>query len=274
MIIVINASNVSNVSNNTFKIGEAWQYQLSGNIKTYKNINIPIWDVDIDSLEDYEVTRLLSSGKKLICYINVGSLENDRGDHFLFPKNTIGNIYPGWSDERFVDIRNNKVRRIMVKRIKESYKRGCSAIEPDNIDSYTYNTGFKLTQKDEIEYIKFLSYKVHSLNMSFALKNNGDILPKIIDLFDFAIVESCVNYNECNLFTSFIKRNKPVFAVEYTTPGEEGGCDYHSTQKQLNDACKILNKLKFEGIIKTCDLDSEWRACQKYDKNGIRNTTI
>jgi hypothetical protein len=81
-------------------------------------------------------------GKKAVCYVNVGSIENGdfRPDHAQFTSDIVGKSYPGW-DEKFIDIKSQKVRDIMLERFKRNKAAGCDAIEPDNTDVYTANTG-------------------------------------------------------------------------------------------------------------------------------------
>ena len=40
-------------------------------------------------------------------------------------------------------------------------------------------------------------------------------MPTLVDYFDFVVVESCFQYEECDPYQQFIADNKAVLAIEY-----------------------------------------------------------
>jgi hypothetical protein len=58
------------------------------------------------------VADLHSRGKKVICYIDVGSWENYRSDASKFPASLLGAKYSGFPNERWLDIRSTKYHHL------------------------------------------------------------------------------------------------------------------------------------------------------------------
>lgn len=82
--------------------------------------------------------------------------------------------------------------------------------------------------------------------MAFGLKNGGAIVERVIDFSQWAIVEQCVKYDECKQYDPFIKQNKPVFQIEYSTVKK--GCNGPNTK----GFSTLIKKLSLNGWTKTC----------------------
>ena len=194
-----------------------------------------------------DIDKLLSLGKMVVCYIDVGTAENYRPDYALFPADALGN-QNGWPGELYIDIRNPAIKPIMQARFALAASKKCTAVEPDNEDAYTNDSGFPLTYADQIAYNTWVANTVHSYGMKVALKNDQDQTADLIHLHDFAIVESCVQYDECSTSSPFIQAGKQVFETEYKGKSSV-------TTSNLG-FCSQTNKLQFSSILKTLDLDA------------------
>src|SRR4051794_15168643 len=94
----------------------AWQWQLQGKVET----DVPACVDEVDGFETSKATvaKLHSNGVKVICYLDVGSWEDYRPDASQFPKSSLGKVYEGWEEERWLDIAHfHKFAPIMEKRI-------------------------------------------------------------------------------------------------------------------------------------------------------------
>ncbi|KAJ3010402.1 UNVERIFIED_CONTAM: hypothetical protein HDU68_002143, partial [Siphonaria sp. JEL0065] len=267
------------------QIGTSWQWQLDGTLNTA--INAVVYDVDVsdwqgDLFGAAMVSKVKSghSERKVICYVNIGSLEMDgsRSDQNLFAVSDLGGTYPGWPDEQFVNIRSQNVRKLMQARFQTMQQAGCDAIEPDNmaLDYANLPSGFRppLTDADSIDYINWFTSAIHSLNMAVACKNGGVLLsknPSLVSKFDFAIVEECVANSDCSIYNPFIAVGKPVFAADYTDAGVDGGCS--PIKVSATKACDTLNSFNFEGIIKTCGLTAKVTQCRGLLSANVKTTT-
>ncbi len=229
-------------------LNTTWQWQLQGKINTSYNVNV--YDVDLFDTSKTTISSLHKKGRKVICYFSAGSYEEWRDDAYMFPKKTLGNKLDGW-DERWIDIRNTTVRNIMKKRIDLAKSKGCDGIEPDNIDAYENNNGFKLTASNQLNYNKFLAQYAHSKGLAVGLKNDVSQATKLEPYFDFCINEECHDYNECGELASFIKKNKPVFNAEYNSK--------YSNSTTFKSLCKDAKNRKFQTLYLPMDLDDNFR---------------
>jgi hypothetical protein len=185
-----------------------------------------------------------------------------RPDLKSFPSSVIGKSYPGWPGEKYLDIRSPTVRNLMAARFARARDQGCKAVDPDNTDSYTADTGFGLTEKDALDYFSFLSQTARGLGMAMGLKNNGDLLakykPEMLQLFDFVVTEGAMSSKDPN-YAFCVTLGKPVYNLEYTDAGA-GGCDA-LTESQITQVCGHSKNLNILTMIKDCNLGPIYRPC-------------
>ncbi len=55
----------------------------------------------------------------------------------------------------------------------------------------------------------------HSLGLGIGLKNTLNLVPQLVSKYDFAVVESCLEFDECQRLQPFAKAGKAILAVEY-----------------------------------------------------------
>lgn len=107
----------------------------------------------------------------------------------------------GW-DEYWFDIRKiSAFTSIFEKRFRLAADKGCDAIEgtlqtyyinlviADNVDAYDNVSGFPITKNDQIKFNKWFAALAHEKGMKVGLKNALDIIPSVIDDFDFQVNE-------------------------------------------------------------------------------------
>jgi hypothetical protein len=197
-----------------------WQWQLQGKIDA--GIPACVYEVDGFEVSKATVAKLHARGAKVICYLDVGSWEEYRPDAGKFPKSSIGAVYEGWPEERWLDIAHyRKFAPIMEKRIAMCAHKGFDGVEPDNIAGWENKTGFPLTRADQLRYNRWIARQVHKRGMAVALKNDPRQARQLVGQFDFAVVEECFQYEECGYFEPFVKHGKAVFEAEYELPPEK-----------------------------------------------------
>ncbi|KAJ3124867.1 hypothetical protein HK100_011081 [Physocladia obscura] len=260
------------------QLGTGFQYQLVGALNA--SVPVSVYDVDIAAVDNPVSIAQVRTGNSTrksnlkICRLwfkititTVGALETDgsRADQSQFAASDLGNSYPGWPNEVFVDIRSANVRKIMAARFVAMQAAGCDGIEPDNTAFlYTQNTGFSpgISLDDDVAYLRWISAQVHSLGMAVGAKNGGDVYSvqtSLVSLFDFAVVESCAAQSNCDQYNLFVAAEKPVYAVDYLDAGSSDGCG--TVVKSVSNACSVLTEHKFEGIVKNCELGSRVFEC-------------
>ena len=149
-----------------------WYLQLQGTI----NNSEPVAAYDIDGFENSagEVATLHAQGKRVICYIDVGTAENWRPDYSSFPASVLGASDGGWAGEKSLDIRQLSVLEpIMTARFQICREKGFDAVDPDNMESYENSTGFPITAAQQLTYNEWVASEVHSLGMAVFQKNDG-----------------------------------------------------------------------------------------------------
>lgn len=190
-----------------------WQWQLQGTINT--SYDVDVYDIDLFDTRAQTFQQLQTQGKHVICYFSAGTFENWRTDAALFLVETIGTPLPDYPAERWLDIRTDSVRQVIRSRIELAKQVGCDAVEPDNIDGFTYDSGFPLTAADQLDFVQWLALTAHEVGLAIGLKNNVEQIVQLVDSFDFAVNEQCFQYDECEAYSPFIDAGKPVFHVEY-----------------------------------------------------------
>jgi len=229
--------------------GLTWQWEL-GDEDIDTSIEADVYDIDL-YVDQSIIDALHAKGRKVICYISVGSWEDWRPDKDQFPPEVLGKDYDGWPGERWLDIRQlDKLAPIMRARLDLCQSKGFDAVEPDNMEIYTNDTGFLLTYEDQLKYALWLADEAHQRGLAIGVKNAPDQVKDLVDHFDFAITEDAFYYDWAEEMKPFIEVGKPVFAAEYT----DLGGDFESY-------CRKSRELKFSTILKNRDLDAWIRTC-------------
>ncbi len=227
----------------------AWQFQLQGKIDT--SIDADVYEVDGFDVGRKTVEKLHAQGRKVICYIDVGSWEQYRPDRKQFPKSVIGKKYEGYPNERWLDIRKfHKFAKPLKARLAMCARKGFDGVEPDNIAGWENDTGFPITAKHQLRFNRWIARQAHRRGLSIALKNDGRQAKKLVRNFDYAVVEQCFQYNECGQYRPFVRQGKAVFSVEYETKNSK--------------FCGRAKKIRFASIGKEYDLFARpFRPCRK-----------
>lgn len=223
-----------------------WQYQLDGTVDT----GVPAGTFDVDLFETPRATvdELRAAGRTVICYVNAGAVEKGRPDSALLPEEVRGEPLDGWPDERWLDVRRLDVLEpFLAARFDLCRDKGFHGVEPDNVDGYTNETGFPLAAADQLAFNRMLARLAHERGLTVGLKNDLDQVAELVDDFDFAVNESCAEYEECDRLAPFIEAGKPVLHVEY--------------ELDLDDFCTDTTAMGFLSIRKPLILTAEVDPC-------------
>lgn len=210
--------------------GLTWNWDLEGGIPG--GAEILDFDPKLGSGSKAPVPR--NGARFVICYFSAGSWENGRPDmgglkSGIDYKNALkgGNEGGQWrangQPERWVNIDSPAVRSVMVGRLVNAKERGCDAVEPDNLDgdlSGDNASGFGKSRAQVLGYYRFLVDEAHKLGLAIGLKNADDLAGAAASLFDFVIVEECLQNNECKKYRPFLQNRKAVLIAEYSSDRE------------------------------------------------------
>lgn len=227
--------------------GTSWQWQLTGTIDP--SFDVTMYDVDLFDTPQAVIDRLRADGRVVICYVSAGSWEDWRTDAAAFPPATRGKPLADWPGERWLDVRSPAVRTALVARLELAVRKRCDGVEPDNVDGHTNDTGFPLTAADQLDFNRFLAAAAHARGLSIGLKNDLDQAAALEPFFDWALVESCWQYDECDLLAPFLRAGKAVFGTEYPPA-------------TAADVCPRANAANHDTLLKARDLDAARTACR------------
>ncbi len=230
------------------KPGTSWQWQISGTID--ERFAVAMYDVDLFDTPDAVLARLRERGVKIVCYFSAGTHEDWRADASQLPAAALGRPLEDWPGERWLDIRADAVRVLTLARLDRARARGCDGVEPDNVDGYANASGFPLTARDQLAFNRFIAREAHARGLSVGLKNDVDQAAELEPDFDWALVEECMEYDECDELGAFITAGKAVFHVEY------------GDATRVPKVCPDANARNFDTLIKHTLLDSFRIACR------------
>jgi hypothetical protein len=202
------------VASHVIALGQSFHIQFAGTLDT--SVDADVYEVDAVNTPKSVVTDLHAQGRIVVCYISAGSWENYRPDAAKFPKSVLGRTLAGWPDERWLDIRKVHVLMpLMRARMDVCVRKGFDGIEFDNVDGQSNRTGFPLTRAQQIRYDLALARAAHAKGLQPGLKNAPELIPALVDSFDWALNEQCVQYSECTPYKRFTAQGKAVFVLEY-----------------------------------------------------------
>lgn len=224
----------------------SWRYQLQGTVRgPFQPVIYVVDGVDTPSRTVRAIRR---AGGYPVCYVNAGAWEDWRPDRDRFDASLLGRSN-GWPGERYLDIRRrDALAPIMRDRFRQCRRKGFRAVEADNVDAHENDSGFSLSASDQITYNRSLARAAHTEKLAIALKNDLSQVRSLASVFDFLIVEQCVERRECRLISPFTRRRKPVLVVEY-------GVSYRRL-------CKEAERRSFSGLLQSLELDRPGRPCR------------
>lgn len=226
--------------------GTSWQWQLQGPLD--ESLDVAMYDLDLFDTPDTSIARLQARGVIVICYFSAGSLEEWREDIGTVDAALIG-LGNGWPGEYWLDIRQpQKLAGLMLGRLDLAVAKGCDGVEPDNVDAFENHSGFDITAEQQASYNRWLADQAHQRGLSIGLKNDLQQIAELEPWFDWALNESCFEYDECHLLLPFIRAGKAVFGVDYRADGHR--------------VCEQANALDFDWLLKPVSLNAIRLPCR------------
>lgn len=224
--------------------GTTFQWQLIDEIDT--SFDVDMYAIDLFDSPQSVIDELKARDIVVICYFSAGSYEEWRTDADDFAPELLG-ASNGWPGEVWLDIRRlDLLAPVMVARFDLAVEKGCTGVEPDNVDAYLNDSGFDITTDDQVAYLRWLSQQAHARGLSIGLKNAVELVPEVVDDFDWSLNERCMEFDECARLTPFIDAGKAVFHVEYS-----GDLSW----------CPLAQELGFFSLEKDILVTSLYRPC-------------
>jgi hypothetical protein len=205
---------------------------------------VDVYGMDGQETAEAVVQGFRARGRRTIGYLSAGTLEAWRPDADRFPQEVVGRPLEEWAGERWLDVRRLDVLLpLMAARMDECARKGFDAVEPDNVDGHTHDSGFPLSPADQLRYNRALAGLAHERGLSVALKNDVEQIAELEPWFDFAVNEECFAHDECEAYEPFTAAGKAVYNVEY---------------EDVPDLCERARRLGLSSMRKNVELDA-WR---------------
>jgi hypothetical protein len=230
--------------------GDSWHWQLKGTLDT--SVDATVYDIDLFDAPQATIDALKAQGRRVVCYFSAGSSENWRSDFARFAAADMGNPLDNWPGERWLDTRSANVRAIMQSRLDLAVSKGCDGVEPDNMDAYQNGSGFALTAETQLDYNRFIAREAHARGLAVGLKNDTDQLAALEPEFDFAVNEQCHEFTECEGYSVFTGRGKPVFNAEYLA-------EWATDAAARNMMCAAARAAGLRTLVLPVELDGSFR---------------
>jgi hypothetical protein len=232
-----------------FTSGMTWDWQLSEPFNL--GVGVQVLDLDPDSLGAGDIAELRAKGVLTICYVSVGTLEEWRGDVAAFPAQVIGKSYVEWQGERFLDIRQTDILLpLMQARFADCADKGYNAVEPDNMDVYSNESGFDISAAQTVAYVTALADIAHGMGLAIGQKNVPELTADLEPALDFIVTEGCIADSWCDQVSQYAAHDKAIFAAEYeVAPSDRMG------------QCGLAAAASMSLIFKELDLDARGARC-------------
>ena len=188
-----------------------WDWQIGRTTplqRTGRNA-VDIYDVDGFLTTRAQVTAIKTGWQastlahpRTVCYLDL-AWEDYRPDATpggVFPASALGNIYFGFPEERWVDLRQlDALKPMLRERVAMCARKGFDAVELDDIDSFDppSTTGFHLTPGDAQNFLAYAFNLIHRAGMTALWKNSPYLSWWGRQYADGAVVEECYLDHAC-----------------------------------------------------------------------------
>lgn len=218
--------------------------QLSVPFNSVRPVKVML--LDVFSASPARLQELKGRGVRTVCALNAGAWENWRPDSGAYDLRLVGSA-AGWQGDHWLDIRAQEtLRPILARRLDLCKSKGFDGVAFDNTDGYAHRTGFPLTAKDQLKFNRWLAEEAHARDLSAGLMNTLELIPELVDEFDFAISESCFSADNCEPLLAFRKLGKSVFVIEYT-----------NVRRKIDNYCGAARDLDVQLLFKTRSLNGK-----------------
>jgi hypothetical protein len=201
--------------------------------------------LDLFDTDAAELAALHARGRVAVAYLSAGSLEPWRPDADDFPEQAIGDRLEDYPSESWLDIRDPSVRALMTIRLELARDKGFDGIYPGSLDAYRSQSGFTLSESDQLDYDRFLATEARALGLSPGM--SGDFGAQLVDAFDWIISFGCFAADSCERLQPWVASGKPVFDLEQ--------------QGELSELCQMAHALGISVVMRQPS-ESAWsRSC-------------
>lgn len=228
-------------------LGTSWQVQLTGTLDT--SIDVAVYDVDLFDAPASAVEALHAAGRRVICYVSVGTYEPWRSDATSFPAAALGDAVEGFPTERWLETRDTTVRALMAARLDLAAAKACDGVDLSNVSPEGATTGFSFGPADVESYGGWLAEQAHARGLGAGLGGGADVAGALAADFEWALTEGCLGDGTCGAYASFAAAGKVVFGVEFGAEADAAAI------------CPAAKQAGLDALIKNRNYDAFRVAC-------------
>jgi hypothetical protein len=225
-----------------------WQVQLTGTLDT--SLDVALYDVDLFDTSTGDIQGLHAAGRRVICYVSVGTFEPWRSDASSFPAAALGNPLSDYPNERWLDSRDGTVRSLMTARLDLAMQKQCDGVDLSNLSPDGSDSGFSLARTDVLDYGRRLTADAHGRGLAAGLGGGADVAADLEPGFQWALTNGCLAAGNCGAFASFQAARKVVFAVEFGTAADAPTICPRARQASLNT---LIKNRSYDAFRVACD---------------------
>ncbi|MCS6798549.1 MAG: endo alpha-1,4 polygalactosaminidase [Myxococcota bacterium] len=210
-----------------FEPDDDFDYQLGGAYEPPDGVRVVVRDRHAEP----------APGLYNICYVNGFQVQHGEEDWWmrehpdLLLRDASGELVidEGWDELMLAPTSPSRRRRlasIVGGWIRQCAEDGYDAVEIDNLDIYSRSRGL-VSEDDVVATMALYAEAAHAVGLAIAQKNGPELIERRGEMgTDFAILESCHRYDECEPFIEAYAGL--VLMVEYRRVDFEGSCRVRS----------------------------------------------
>jgi Glycoside-hydrolase family GH114 len=255
-----------------------WDWQI-GRVRPLQRTGaraVDIYDIDGFLTTRAEVRRIHRTWQaatlphpRLICYIDLAweDYRPDASPGNVFPAATLGKVYYGYPQERWVDFRQlDALKPMLDERLRMCARKGFNAVELDDIDSFDppSTTGFHLTPGDAQNFLAYAFNEIHRLGMTGLWKNSPYLSWWGRRYADGAIVEECYVYRQCTASSLRGSRQYGIRCTSLTGATPCGWDDFSTDRTSHQPSGKWVGEAEYSADKYVCNPGQSCRGRRSF----------
>jgi Glycoside-hydrolase family GH114 len=206
---------------------------------------------------------------RAVCYLDLAweDYRPDASPGRYFPAATLGGVYYGYPQERWVDLRQlSALKPMLDERLEMCARKGFDAVELDDIDSFDppSTTGFHLTPGDAQNFLAYAFNEIHRLGMTGLWKNSPLLSWWGRQYADGAIVEECYTYGGCFASSLAGSRQYGLTCTKLTGRTPCGWDDFTADKTATQPTGKWVGEAEYGDDHYVCNPGQDCRPARRF----------
>jgi Glycoside-hydrolase family GH114 len=206
---------------------------------------------------------------RAVCYLDLAweDYRPDASPGGYFPAATLGRVYYGYPQERWVDLRQlDALKPMLDERLRMCARKGFDAVELDDIDSFDppSTSGFHLTTGDAQNFLAYAFNEIHRLGMTGLWKNSPYLSWWGRRYADGAVVEECYRYHACFASSLAGSRQYGITCTPLTGRTPCGWDDFSADPTRQQPTGKWVGEAEYSADHYVCNPGQDCRPARRF----------